>query len=80
MVPRSGDPTLIRYLARRALHAVPVLIGIVTLIFVILHLAPGDPTTAYFHPDIPPEVLERMRAGLGLDEPLHVQYLNLFVF
>ncbi len=76
VVARSGGATLIGHLVRRALQAIPLLIGIVTLIFIILHLAPGDPTTAYFHPDIPPDVLDRMRAGLGLDEPLHVQYLH----
>ena len=47
-----------------------------TLTFLLLHLAPGDPTTAYFNPNIPPDVLDAMRRNLGLDEPLHVQYLQ----
>ena len=76
VVARSGGPTLIRYLGRRALQAIPLLIGIVTLIFLILHLAPGDPTAVWFNPNIPPEVLDRMRANMGLDQPLHVQYLR----
>ena len=54
----------------------PILLGLVTLTFLLLHLAPGDPTTAYFDPSVPPEVLETMRRNLGLDEPLHVQYLK----
>jgi peptide/nickel transport system permease protein len=55
---------------------VPLLLGLVTLTFLLLHLAPGDPTTAYFNPNIPPEVIDAMRRNLGLDEPLHVQYLH----
>ncbi len=54
----------------------PILLGLVTVTFLLLHLAPGDPTTAYFNPNVPPEVLETMRRNLGLDEPLHVQYLR----
>ncbi|MGW8283043.1 MAG: ABC transporter permease [Gemmatimonadota bacterium] len=73
---RFGDSTLIRYIGRRALQAIPLLLGIATLIFLILHLAPGDPTAFWFSPSIPPEVLERMRVSMGLDQPLHVQYVR----
>lgn len=48
----------------------------VTVTFLLLHLAPGDPTAAYFNPNVPPEVVEAMRRNLGLDEPLHIQYLK----
>jgi len=48
----------------------------VTLSFFLLQLAPGDPTAAYFNPNVPPEVIEAMRRNLGLDEPLHVQYVK----
>lgn len=54
----------------------PLLLGVVTLTFALLHAAPGDPTTAYFNPNVPADVLEAMRRNLGLDEPLHVQYLK----
>ncbi len=70
-----GGATLIRFIGRRALQAIPLLIGVVTLIFLILHLAPGDPTAVWFNPDIPPDVLDRMRRSMGLDQPMHVQYL-----
>ena len=69
-----GGPTLIRYAGRRVLQAIPLLLGIVTLIFFVIHLAPGDPTTAWFNPGIPPEALERMRENMGLDRPVLVQY------
>jgi len=74
-VARSGVETLIRYVGSRLLQAIPLLIGVVTLIFLILHLAPGDPTAIWFNPGIPPEVLERMRESMGLDRPLYEQYL-----
>jgi peptide/nickel transport system permease protein len=67
---------LIRYAVRRLLEAVPILIGIVTLIFLLLHLAPGDPATAYFNPNVSPEIIDRMRENLGLDRPLPEQYLR----
>lgn len=67
---------MIRYAGRRLLQAVPLLLGIVTLLFLLLHLAPGDPTSAYFNPNVSPEVIERMRRNLGLDRPLHEQYLR----
>ena len=55
---------------------IPLLLGIVTLLFFLLHLAPGDPTTAFFNPNISPEVLEQMRRNLGLDRPLPEQYVR----
>lgn len=67
---------LLRYAGRRLLQAVPLLLGIVTLTFVLMHLAPGDPTTAFLNPKIPPETLAQMRANWGLDQPLHVQYVK----
>lgn len=67
---------MIRYTARRLLQAVPILLGIVTLTFLLLHLAPGDPATAYFNPNVSPEIIERMRENLGLNLPLHEQYLR----
>ena len=68
--------SLLRYVARRVLLAIPLLLGIVTVTFLLLHLAPGDPTAAYFNPNVPPDVVEAMRHNLGLDQPLHVQYVR----
>lgn len=64
------------YLLRRLLGAIPLLLGILTLIFFIIHLAPGDPTARFLNPNVPPEVIEQMRRNLGLDQPLHVQYFQ----
>ncbi len=64
------------YIARRAIGAVPLLIGVATLIFLVLHLAPGDPTALFFNPNVPPEVIDQMRRNFGLDQPVHIQYLR----
>lgn len=65
-----------RYIARRLLQAIPLLLGILTLVFVIVHLAPGDPAARYLQPSVPPEVLEQLRRNWGLDQPIHIQYLT----
>ena len=67
---------MISYLLRRLIGAIPLLLGILTLIFFIIHLAPGDPTARYFSPNVSPEVVAQMRRNLGLDQPLHIQYFK----
>lgn len=66
---------LTRYALRRLLQAVPLLLAAATVIFLLLHLAPGDPAAAYLHPDVPAEVARQVRRSLGLGRPLHEQYL-----
>ena len=70
---------MLTYLLRRLIGAIPLLLGILTLIFFIIHLAPGDPTARYFSPNVSPEVVEQMRRNLGLDQPLHIQYFKWLV-
>jgi peptide/nickel transport system permease protein len=67
---------MVAYALRRILGAIPLLLGIATLIFFVLNLAPGDPTALYFNPNIPPEVIDQLRRNLGLDQPLHIQYVR----
>ena len=67
---------MLAYLARRLIGAVPLVLGILTLIFFIMHLAPGDPTARYFDPNVSPQVIEQMRENLGLNDPVHIQYLK----
>lgn len=64
------------YMARRLLGAIPLVIGIATVIFFVLSLAPGDPTALYFSPTVSPDVIEQMRRNLGLDQPVHVRYVR----
>jgi peptide/nickel transport system permease protein len=63
-----------RYLARRLLLLVPVLLGVSVVVFMVLHLSPGDPAEIMLGSQATREDLARLRAELGLDEPLHVQY------
>lgn len=67
---------LTRYALRRLLQAVPLLLAAASVVFLLLHLAPGDPAAAYLHPDIPAEVARQVRRDLGLGRPLHEQYLS----
>jgi len=62
------------YLIRRIITAIPTLIFISFVIFALLDLAPGDPT-GNLPLTIPPEVREKIRESLGLDEPFVVRYL-----
>ena len=64
------------YILRRILISVPLLLGILTINFFIVHLAPGDPAEIFYNPDMSPEAKENIRRVYGLDRPLHVQYLK----
>ena len=63
-----------RYVLRRLVWAIPMVFGIATLVFLVLNLAPGDPLMRYVRPGMTDEVLEQVRVGLGLDQPLVVRY------
>ncbi|HEU5191871.1 MAG TPA: ABC transporter permease [Methylomirabilota bacterium] len=65
-----------RFLARRLLHLGPVLLGVSAIVFLVLHLAPGDPAEIMLGANANREDLERLRSQLGLDQPLHVQYVT----
>ena len=65
-----------RYVARRVVGAVPLVIGIATIIFFAVNLAPGEPGILYVAPGLTQEVIEQMRANFGLDEPVHVRYVR----
>ena len=64
-----------RYLLRRLLHLGPVLLGVSLIVFLVLHLTPGDPAEVMLGSQATREDLARLRAELGLDRPLHAQYL-----
>jgi peptide/nickel transport system permease protein len=63
-----------RMLARRALSGIAVVAGVVTLTFLLLHAAPGDPAERLIGPTATPEQLAAGRHALGLDRPLIRQY------
>ena len=65
---------MLRYLIRRLLLTVPVLLGVATLVFSLIHLVPGDPAQSMLGDSAPPEEVARLRQTLGLDRPLLAQY------
>ena len=67
---------MLRYVLRRILFLIPVLIGVSILIFSIIHLAPGDPAETMLGPSATAQDLAELRFQLGLDKPLTVQYLS----
>jgi len=66
---------LTRYIVRRLLSLIPTLLGVTILVFLFLHLIPGDPAVAMLGEHAAQENVERIRHELGLDRPLHEQYL-----
>ena len=69
---------MLTYTIRRLVLAIPTLLFISLIIFLLLQLAPGDPM-AQVPLTVPPEVREKMRLALGLGEPIHVQYWKWLV-
>ncbi|TFV70948.1 ABC transporter permease [Bradyrhizobium frederickii] len=66
-----------QYVLRRLLIAVPSLLGISLVLFVVLALAPGDPFSELTtNPNVPPEVAASLRAKFGLDDPIYLRYLH----
>ncbi len=63
-----------RHVGRAVIQVVPVLFGISLLVFLIVHIIPGDPAVIAAGLESSPEVIERIRSELGLDLPLHQQF------
>jgi peptide/nickel transport system permease protein len=67
---------LVNFIVRRFLIAIPVLFGISIINFAIMNLAPGSPIDAYIDPNVTGEMLEARKESLGLNDPIHIQYLR----
>jgi len=65
---------VIAFLLRRLLLTVPVLLGVTTLVFSLIHLVPGDPVQAMLGESASPQDVAELRGRLGLDRPLYSQY------
>lgn len=65
---------MLSYVARRLVLTLPVLFGVATLVFSLIHLVPGDPAQAMLGDGASPEDIAQLRARLGLDRPLLEQY------
>jgi len=73
----AKEATLPAFIGRRLIAVVPMVIAVITVNFVLIHLAPGDPTTIFFGDFSPSqEQVRELSRRLGLDRPLYVQYLT----
>lgn len=65
-----------RYVIRRLVVGMVLIVCVLILNFLIIHAAPGGPETMFLNPKIPPEAREQIRASLGLDKPLSGQFIS----
>ncbi len=65
-----------KFIVKRILIAIPVLIGVMLIIFLMLNVVPGDPVTLMMKEHIKPELIERMRVEMGLNDPVMVRFFN----
>ncbi len=67
---------MLRYIAARLVHAIPILFAVFTLVFLVVRVIPGDPAEAALGDYASKEAVEALRERMGLNEPLHVQYFS----
>ena len=65
-----------QYVIRRLLLLIPVLLGVTLMTFILTNLLPGDPARSLAGKYATPEQIQETRERLGLDQPLHIQYLR----
>lgn len=64
------------YIIRRFLTTIPIILFITVIVFIIMNIVPGDPALTLLGQEATPQSLEVMRERMGLNRPLHVQYLS----
>ena len=73
----AGRATMGRYLVRRLIQAIPTLLMVSVVIFMIIHLAPGGPLAMYAaSPNVDQAELDRIEERLGLNDPVPIQYVK----
>src|SRR5213082_1326853 len=65
-----------QYILRRLAQMIPITFGILTLVFSLIHLIPGDPAVQIAGENARPEDIQQVRKALGLDKPLWTQYVT----
>jgi peptide/nickel transport system permease protein len=65
---------MLNYIIKRILALIPILLGVAIIVFLIIHLIPGDPAQTMLGERATAESLERLREQMGLNDPLHVQF------
>ena len=67
---------MVSYILRRLLAAIPTLLAVLTLVFLLVRIVPGDPAIAILGDRATPDAVAALRTKLGLDQPLLAQYLE----
>ena len=67
---------MLKHILYRILYAVLITWGVLTTIFLIMQLAPGDPASFYLHPDIKPQIVDNIRNQMGFNLPVWQQYIR----
>ena len=68
--------SVLKNVLKRIAVAIPVLIGVILLIFIMLRIVPGDPVTTMMGEQVNPAVIEKISREMGLDKPLYVQFFQ----
>lgn len=66
---------LLRSLVRRLLEILLVVFGVITVVFVVMHITPGDPTQMMLPDGAPEQAYNQLKLAWDLDKPMYVQYL-----
>ena len=64
-----------KYIVKRVLVMIPVLLGMILLIFFMLNVVPGDPVTVTMKEHLKEDVIENLRQSMHLDDPFFVRYV-----
>lgn len=67
---------MLRFIIKRLLLSIPILLTVTVITFILIQSAPGDPADMLINPRTKPEERQRIRKNLGLDKPIPVQYYN----
>lgn len=67
-----------KYIIRRFISLIPVIIGVTFIVFMIMNMAPGDPAKSILGEQASPEAIEELREQLGLNDNVLIQYKNYF--
>lgn len=67
---------MFNYIVRRLLLLIPILIGVSLVVFLFIQMVPGDPARIMLGEHASPEALAELREQMGLNDPVHVQYLR----
>jgi peptide/nickel transport system permease protein len=67
---------MLSFIARRLLHAIPILFGVSVIVFILVKMIPGNPLDLLLPPEAPADLIEKLKASYGFDKPLYVQYFS----